>query len=77
MQNPPRVETVWWASVAAAHDRLERRQGRSSTTKAEPPTACSMCGARAYVDTTGFMPLVDGEAIHEDCVGVWAPPDSP
>src|SRR5687768_4384518 len=37
---------------------------------------CSVCGARAYVDTTGFMPIVDGEVIDEDCVGGWAPPES-
>lgn len=37
---------------------------------------CSMCGARAYVDTTEFMPIVDGEVIDEGCVGVWAPPES-
>lgn len=37
---------------------------------------CSVCGARAYVDTTGFMPVVDGEVIDETCTGVWAPPDS-
>jgi hypothetical protein len=38
---------------------------------------CAVCGARAYVDTTQVMPIVDGEVIDERCVGVWAPPDSP
>ena len=37
---------------------------------------CSVCGARAYVDTTGVMPIVDGEVIDDDCAGVWAPPES-
>ncbi len=37
---------------------------------------CSVCGARAFVDTNGFIPVVDGEVIDEDCVGVWAPPES-
>jgi hypothetical protein len=36
---------------------------------------CTTCAARAYIDCTGDIPIVDGEVIDEACAGVWAPPD--
>jgi hypothetical protein len=36
---------------------------------------CTSCGARAFVDTTGDMPIVDGEVLDKDCPGFWSPPD--
>lgn len=36
---------------------------------------CETCGARAFVDTTGDMPIVDGEVLDEHCPGFWSPPD--
>jgi hypothetical protein len=37
---------------------------------------CTACGARAYVDTNGVMPIVDGEVLDEACADVWAPRDN-
>jgi hypothetical protein len=37
---------------------------------------CTACGARAYVDTTADIPIVDGEVLDKACAGVWAPPDN-
>ncbi len=36
---------------------------------------CTTCGARAFVDTIGDTPIVDGEVLDKDCPGFWAPPD--
>jgi hypothetical protein len=36
---------------------------------------CTARGARAYVDTTQELPIVDGEVLDERCAEVWAPPD--
>jgi hypothetical protein len=37
---------------------------------------CNACGARAYVDATADIPIVDGEVLDDACGGVWAPPDN-